>query len=570
MRDHRTRRLIVGLLQDGRPRTQREIAFELGLDRRLVNAAIFRAWESGAVLRSKETIFDSVRFPKGPLGLQRATAAFHKYTVPQDSYPPNSHESSAASLVVVKDGLNYVGFSREHFDHRSRRREEGEKSKAKLVIEFLRENKHMAWFSTQISEKLKGKGIKVNDVMPSIRRHQRKGLVLVRGYNTENSSTPFRQGFLLTWIDQDKPLEQAIAEAYERTDAAYFKTDVPTPLVQRIHLLRSLLIEASMSKDLLNPDYLQRQLKCSRDELEVALRRGMQLYQGIKEVKLFNVFRYYYHSSFAPEDLNAAVEMKKNYVRQNKGRESRIGHNWEAACEFFVDKFTTGARFWTQSHRARMDPRRITLHLIKPVGHRISNAEVDRVWEVSAGIFSPPTTYVLECKWGLVTKKYIDDFFEVLRWSTDFGADSNDGRTIKQGIVGVFAGSTFNPRDVIMLKDGAKLSLPKYAERNNIKILKAVDFNRQLAQIGVPKNCTVQKICRAARDEQDVKRILGEVWAKPGEAEAALRSALEQNTAIYDLEALMSLEEEDAAETIAVSAKVPAVAEESGEKKKKG
>jgi hypothetical protein len=61
--------------------------------------------------------------------------------------------------------------------------------------------------------------------------------------------------------------------------------------------------------------------------------------------------------------------MRRNYIRIAKGRANRIGHNWEAVAEWFIDRFTTGARFWTQNHRiGGMDSRRITLHLIKGVG----------------------------------------------------------------------------------------------------------------------------------------------------------------------------------------------------------
>ena len=62
-----------------------------------------------------------------------------------------------------------------------------------------------------------------------------------------------------------------------------------------------------------------------------------------------------------------------------------------------------------------MDPRRITLHLIRSVRGKKYNPEVDRVWEVTPGVFAQPITYVLECKWGLVTKRNVDDFLEVLR-----------------------------------------------------------------------------------------------------------------------------------------------------------
>jgi len=63
-----------------------------------------------------------------------------------------------------------------------------------------------------------------------------------------------------------------------------------------------------------------------------------------------------------------------------------------------------GAKFWTQEHRSKMDLRRITIHLIKPVRGRKMNAEVDRVWEAAPGPLLKPTIYVLECKYGLIRK----------------------------------------------------------------------------------------------------------------------------------------------------------------------
>ncbi len=99
--------------------------------------------------------------------------------------------------------------------------------------------------------------------------------------------------------------------------------------------------------------------------------RALQLYPDLKDVKLFNAYKFYYHASLPSEDLRAAIEMKENYIRIAKGRDNRIGHNWEAAVEWFVDKFTTGASFREQPHRTNgMDTRRITLHLIKSIGGR--------------------------------------------------------------------------------------------------------------------------------------------------------------------------------------------------------
>ena len=179
------------------------------------------------------------------------------------------------------------------------------------------------------------------------------------------------------------------------------------------------------------------------------------------------------------EDLRTAVALKENYIRIEKGRDNRSGHNWEAAVEWFVDKFTTGASFREQPHRSTgMDSRRITLHLIRSVGGRRMNVEVDRVWTVTPGLFSPPTTYVLECKWGVVRKQDLDEFLNVLRWSTDFGVDTPDGRQLKQGVTGIFAASAFNPKERARVSD-QMMNLASYAGRLNMSLLKAADLEAQ-------------------------------------------------------------------------------------------
>jgi hypothetical protein len=255
--------------------------------------------------------------------------------------------------------------------------------------------------------------------------------------------------------------------------------------MERIHRIRDIVLEHSALREIVSYSYIRNRLGCSEHEARVAVKRALQLYPDIRELKLFNAYRYYYHVSLSDEDLRAAVEMKKNYIRVVKGRANRIGHNWEAVAEWFIDKFTTGAKFWRQDHRTKgMDPKRITLHLIRSVGGRRRTAEVDRVWEVTPGVFAPPITYVLSCKWGLVTKEHVDDFLEVLRWSKEFGVDTPDGRKVKQGVIGVFAASAFNPTEKVRLKNDTVVSLASYAARMNIQLLKAADFNQRLHERG--------------------------------------------------------------------------------------
>src|SRR5208337_1464793 len=144
----------------------------------------------------------------------------------------------------------------------------------------------------------------------------------------------------------------------------------------------------------------------------------------------------------------------------------------EACVEFFVDKLTKGAEFLEQTHRSRMDKRRITLKLLKPVGERKLFAELDRVWTIRPSPISQAITYVLECKWGLVRKKDLEGFLNVLKWSYDFGADTPEGRTIKQGVIGIFAGTAFTPEE-ISAEGNEPSSIVQRSQRRRTQVQKA-------------------------------------------------------------------------------------------------
>jgi hypothetical protein len=126
-----------------------------------------------------------------------------------------------------------------------------------------------------------------------------------------------------------------------------------------------------------------------------------------------------------------------------------------------------------------MDSRRITLHLLKTIGNRKQSTEVDRVWKVTPGLFSPTVTYVLECKYSVVTRRALDNFIEVLKWSTDFGCDTENGREVKKGVIPVFGAGAYNPKDKVVV-GGQKITLAQYASTMNIRLLRPVDFNEEL------------------------------------------------------------------------------------------
>ncbi len=461
--------IIISILADGKPKSHRDVLKGTGLTQPGVWQALRRAWENGLLLRTKKPLYESEKLFKGRAGIRRNLRAYHLYVL----------KPKGVDRLQV-DENEYVSFSKRYLDVRGG----GARSKARIIQEFLQKNSDRAFFSTQIANSLKNEGVRTVDVMSNVRRWEKHGLVYIRGYRMDDRQTPFKEGYLLTWIDQDRDRDQALQEGIDRTTTALVKQSSTSPIIERVHRIRDMIIEASKLRDLVGFDYVQSKLECSEGQAEEAVRRALQLYTDLKEVKIFGAYRYFHHASLSDQDLKAAVGFKENYVRVTKGRANRIGHNWEGCVEWFVDKFTIGARFHTQDHRGNgMDPRRITLHLIKPVGDRRGNAEVDRVWTITPGPFAPPTTYVLECKWSVVTKRDVDDFFNVLRWSTDFGVDTPEGRQVQQGVTGLFAGNAFNPKENVQLKDGKTISLSSYASRMKIQLLRASDFNQKLRDL---------------------------------------------------------------------------------------
>ncbi|MCW4010015.1 MAG: hypothetical protein NWF05_05290 [Candidatus Bathyarchaeota archaeon] len=521
-REGSTQIRILTVLSDGKPRTSKELNWELRLGSNAVESALGRMWRGGRILRTDKPSISHDTVFKGRAGKVSNQRQYHSYLLGQ--------------RATVFQGQRFVPYNKEFLDKRGSK--DG-KSKAELIREFIEKNRERAFYSKELVERLKGKGVKPSDIMSNVRRFEKKGLIYVRGYRMHDKQTPFKDGYLLTWIDKGKPREQAIEEAIQRTSAVLDSTASTSPIIERIHMIRDLIIEATKLRDLLSFEFIQNKLNCSPYEAESAISRALQLYPDLQAVKLFGAYNYYYHTSLAEEELKVATTFKQNYVRQMKGQQNRIGHNWEAAVEWFIDKFTVGAVFQTQKHRTKaMDPRRITLHLMKSVGDRKHNAEVDRVWSVTPGIFAQPITYVLECKWGLVQKRQIDDFLEVLRWSTEFGVSTSEGRSIKQGVVGVFAGSAFDPKESVKLKD-QKISLAAYAARINIQLLRAADFNQKLREKGVPKDVTVQSVCRVAKNEKEVRETLTAIWEKPEKSGKILAKVVNRNEGVYEFEKML-------------------------------
>ncbi len=506
---------IADLLADGRPRCVREIAGELGIAQKLVEDTVRRGWIRALFLRSERPFRGRFESLQGRRGLAQNTRSFYLYVI---------NEERAGEV----GGVTFAPYSRP----------EGRVNKAKAIMDFLRENKVKAFYTRQIVEALKEYGVKIADVMPNLRRYERKGWVFIRGYRGHDRETMFSAGYAVTWLDPEKDRVEAIREALQRTERLIAGEATGNPIANRIRIIRDEVVSSALQRDMVSHGFLRRKVRATKHQFETALRRAMEIYPEIRCVRIFN-FPYYYHETLSEADLRLAVEDKKDYLRKTKGRDNRIGHNWEACVEWFVDKFTKGAEFWEQRHRERMDPRRITLHLVKPIGDRKANAEVDRVWTVRPSPISPAITYVLECKWSLVNKFNLDEFLNVLRWSKEFGVDTRDGRSIKNGVVGIFAAGAFNPKETVTLQ-GEVMSLASYAGRINIQLLKASELNQMLHERGVDKGITIQKICARARNEAQVREVLTRIWTEPVKAGEMMAELLEKNRDVYEFEEMLS------------------------------
>lgn len=283
-----SRETILAMLADGKPKSHRDVVKETGLSQPAVWTTLLRLWKEGAVLRTDEPICESEKVFRGRAGIVRIMRPYHLYLLKRDGVERLS-----------RDGHKFVGFSPKYLDVRGG----GKKSKAKIVLNFLKKNRSKAWFSTEIVDALKDKGIRSGDIMANVRRYEKMGLVCIRGYHMEGRDTPFREGYLITWVDQVKQNEKALDEAVKRTSLALEKNRLSSPFVQRVHMVRDLIVELSKLGELVGAGYIQNRLGCSEHEADQAIVRAVQLYPDLREVKLFNAYKYFYHSSMDEKSL---------------------------------------------------------------------------------------------------------------------------------------------------------------------------------------------------------------------------------------------------------------------------
>lgn len=137
-----------------------------------------------------------------------------------------------------------------------------------------------------------------------------------------------------------------------------------------------------------------------------------------------------------------------------------------------------------------------------------------------------------------MTRKTLDDFLEVLKWSTHFGVDTENGRDLKKSVVPVLAAGAFNSREKVAVND-KRITLSQYACRLNVKLLRSADFNAKLREHEVGKNLSVQKICRACKDEKEVRLMLDLAWKEPSKIQETMHKKATENQEIFQFETLL-------------------------------
>jgi hypothetical protein len=226
------RATLLKVLSENKPLSAKEIVKASGINEKHVWDALYYYWMMGLLLRAEKPVFENQANFKGRGGLTRNTRSYYLYML-----KPEGKDS----IFIL--GQRFVPFKKKYLDIRGSR----DTSKARMVFEFLRDNSEKAFFSTDIAKNLEKKGVLVRDVMGTVRRYESS--IYVRGYRTDQRQTPFKEGFLLTWLDQNKPREQAIEEAIQRTDNVLAGRNSTNPLIERVHLIRDMIIEATKLKD---------------------------------------------------------------------------------------------------------------------------------------------------------------------------------------------------------------------------------------------------------------------------------------------------------------------------------
>jgi hypothetical protein len=185
---------LLCLLRDGKPRCTREVREELDLTDKAAETAWHRYWKTGLLLRSERPLCERNDKFVGRSSKTYNTRVFYLYSLATDHYDE-----------TVINNIRFLTYTKTPKMKRE--------NKSQLILAFLRENADRAFYTTQIVEKLKDKGVTIRDMACNLRRYEKKGLIYFRGYRSAEHETPFVAGYIVTYIDSTKERSIAVSEA---------------------------------------------------------------------------------------------------------------------------------------------------------------------------------------------------------------------------------------------------------------------------------------------------------------------------------------------------------------------
>jgi hypothetical protein len=514
---------VMQLLEDGKPRSVKQIALEIGLEDECVYNAVHLLHEAGALLKGEKA-----QAPESINKWQKSRGQLLWLV------------ASNGEKEAFNSGQKYVAY----------RRREG-KSLYQTIISYIREElREKAAFTTAVRTSLEKRlGVQMSQsmIMSVVDRYRRE--VYVRGYQSPHRMTPFEQGFAVTWIDPNLPRERALTEAKERTDRFLQGEQTTSPLFQRVHSIFDIVTDVSLKRDIASQIFIISEVGCSRHQLELALKKTLEFYPSIKRVSIFGDEQgnygyphYYNEKILSHDDLEAAVKAKQQYLMKVKSSDERKGHALEGVVWWSLEKFRR-ARFLPQKHRTEgMHPYRHTLHLIKPVRRRKKSAEIDGVWESREQALlcnNEEVTNLIEVKFNLIRRDDVEDLLDIARFSKEFGADDRHGRVTRNGVVLWMAGAAIDNRASILVGN-EYLTIASFAARLGIKFIPISQINEQLQRRGWEK-ASVKAICRKAKDAHEAMEMLDQIWAHPEKAKEIIAKYTEQNRSILEQERMLEL-----------------------------
>ena len=81
-----------------------------------------------------------------------------------------------------------------------------------------------------------------------------------------------------------------------------------------------------------------------------------------------------------------------------------------------------------------------------------------------------------------------------------------------------------------------KINPLSFHKRANIDLIKASDLNERLRNRGIESYVTIQKICRYAKDEKEVRDTLQKSWNQPSKGREFLTELTMKNKVLYEFE----------------------------------